>query len=376
MISENKFIHIVCHDVPYPPDYGGVFDLFYKIKSLHRQGVKIKLHCFEYGRGQHAELNHYCVEVNYYRRRSKATSLSFRLPYIVSSRISHRLITNLQKDQYPVLLEGVHCTWPLYKSLLENRQIFVRLHNTEYLYYRALAAAERNLYKKLYFIIESRLLHNYEKKIAQKAMFIAVSKDDMNTYTSEFGSNSIKYLPVFLPFDKVVSMEGTGTFCLYHGNLSVPENEKAAIWLLENIFDTLDIPLVIAGKNPSAHLKKAAEKNNNTCLVHDITEKDMNELIRKAQIHILPSFNQTGVKIKLLQALYQGRFVITNNEAVSGTELHSLVSIANSVIELKELISSLFQKNFAEKDIIERDHFLKAVYNNTESAKTLMKWIW
>ena len=64
----SKTLHIICHDVPWPADYGGVVDLFYKIKALHEEGIKIKLHCFDYGRGKQNELNKYCEEVNYYER--------------------------------------------------------------------------------------------------------------------------------------------------------------------------------------------------------------------------------------------------------------------------------------------------------------------
>ena len=41
-----KYLHIITHDVPWPADYGGVVDLFYKMKTLHQAGVKIHLHCF------------------------------------------------------------------------------------------------------------------------------------------------------------------------------------------------------------------------------------------------------------------------------------------------------------------------------------------
>jgi hypothetical protein len=47
-----RHLHIICLNVPFPVDYGGVFDLFYKLPALHDQGVKIHLHCFEYGRGE------------------------------------------------------------------------------------------------------------------------------------------------------------------------------------------------------------------------------------------------------------------------------------------------------------------------------------
>ena len=44
----DKHLHIVSFDIPYPPNYGGVIDVYYKLKALHRKGVKIILHCFEY----------------------------------------------------------------------------------------------------------------------------------------------------------------------------------------------------------------------------------------------------------------------------------------------------------------------------------------
>ena len=53
-------LHIVSFDVPFPPNYGGVVDVFYKIRALHKLGVKIHLHCFEYGRGEQKELDKYC----------------------------------------------------------------------------------------------------------------------------------------------------------------------------------------------------------------------------------------------------------------------------------------------------------------------------
>ncbi|MEI7802398.1 MAG: mannosyltransferase, partial [Bacteroidota bacterium] len=42
-------LHIISFNVPYPPDYGGVIDVYYKIKALKEAGVKIHLHCYEYG---------------------------------------------------------------------------------------------------------------------------------------------------------------------------------------------------------------------------------------------------------------------------------------------------------------------------------------
>jgi hypothetical protein len=56
--------------VPFPADYGGAIEEFYKIKSLHAAGVKIYLHCFVYsGRTKQKELEKYCEQVFYYERK-------------------------------------------------------------------------------------------------------------------------------------------------------------------------------------------------------------------------------------------------------------------------------------------------------------------
>ena len=98
-----KHLHIIMHDVPYPADFGGVVDLFYKIKCLHQVGVKIQLHCFINERAEQAELKKYCVSVNYYKRK-KLGGVSLSLPFIVYSRRDKALLKNLTKDNQPIFL--------------------------------------------------------------------------------------------------------------------------------------------------------------------------------------------------------------------------------------------------------------------------------
>lgn len=40
----DKHLNIVAFDNPYPPTYGGVIDVYYKLKSLAETGLKIHLH--------------------------------------------------------------------------------------------------------------------------------------------------------------------------------------------------------------------------------------------------------------------------------------------------------------------------------------------
>ena len=361
--------------MPYPPDYGGAFVVFYKIKSLHQQGVKIHLHCFEYGRGTQPGLNKYCEEVIYYQREKLTAGIPLRLPYIVSSRMNPQLIKNILKDNYPVLLEGIHCTYYWYHGELNNRKTLISLHNVEYQYYGQLAKYTASFYKKIYFLLESRLLKKYEKIIARKGHLIALNEKDKLTYQKVFGATDVKFLPVFLPFDKITSKTGKGNFCLYHGNLSVAENEKAAIWLLQNIFNALDIPFIIAGKNPSAALKNESSKNKNVQLIANPSDQEMDELIQNAHLHLLPSFNITGIKIKLLNALFNGRFVVCNNASVEGTRLETLCIIADTASDFIKMIKELFQLSFTEMEIDKRNEILKDQFNNERNARQLIDWL-
>ena len=59
--SKRRLIHIVAFDVPYPADYGGVIDIFYKIKAIYDEGFDIKLHIYYYGhKHSKSELRKYC----------------------------------------------------------------------------------------------------------------------------------------------------------------------------------------------------------------------------------------------------------------------------------------------------------------------------
>lgn len=68
MMSDQKNLHIVAFTIPFPPNYGGAIDVFYKLKALYELGVQIHLHCFEYDRSPSKELEQYCKTVYYYKR--------------------------------------------------------------------------------------------------------------------------------------------------------------------------------------------------------------------------------------------------------------------------------------------------------------------
>src|SRR5687767_11172657 len=138
MTSSEKHLNIIAFDVPYPPDYGGVIDIYYKIRSLAACGVKVSLHCFEYGRKEREELDIFCEEVYYYQRKTAKSLLFNTLPYIILSRESEELKKNLMQNDFPILMEGLHSTHLLNDPDISKRKIVVRSHNVEHEYYENL----------------------------------------------------------------------------------------------------------------------------------------------------------------------------------------------------------------------------------------------
>ncbi|MBI3139436.1 MAG: glycosyltransferase [Sphingobacteriales bacterium] len=373
----SRHLHIVCLDTPWPADYGGAIDMFCRIKALQEAGTRIHLHYFSYNhRGNPNELNQYCESIHVYKRKTGYRGFSFRTPYIVSSRINQELIHNLNRDHHPVLLEGVHCTGMLAQLNRENRKIVVRLHNNESEYYRFLSASTRNLLKKIYYRFESALLARYERSLPKELPYACISAKEERYFREEYGLKQAFFLPVFTPFREINAPEGMGCFCLYHGNLGVAENEKAATWLLTEVFFRIKLPFVIAGKNPSRRLDKMAHLCQHTCLVANPSEMELNDLVRKAHVNVLPSFSSTGIKIKLLHALCEGRHCVTNEAMVAGTGLEAACHIGANAGAIASILLQLHHQPFTEEEIRLRKSLPALSGDNSAHTRLLSQYLW
>jgi glycosyl transferase family 1 len=370
-------LHIVCFDVPWPPDYGGAIDMMSRIESLHRLGVKIHLHYFSYNeRGKPPELEKYCEQIKVYERKTGWKGFSFSMPYIVRSRINDELIRELQKDNFPLLLEGLHCTGVL-TYLGQDRKIVVRMHNDEAIYYKELANYSSDLLKKTYYAFESKLLEKYSRHLSQHCTYACISKIDATRLNQNTVLKNAIFLPAFPNIQSVTCQEGVGNFCLYHGNLGVVENEKAATWLIEKVFNQMNYPFVIAGKNPSPRLRKLVEKFNHGKLESNPTQTRMNELISNAQINVLPLLSKlsTGIRLKLLHALFQGRHCVATPQMVEGTGLEAACHIGKNETAFASVISQLFHSPFTDEEISLRKKLLESDYNNEKNARRLIEWL-
>lgn len=364
-----KYLHLVSFNIPYPADYGGVIDIYYKIRALKEAGIQIILHCYAYGRQTSKELEDLCFEVHYYQRKSGLRYFLKSDPYIVATRNANTMPKNIMGDSFPVLFEGLHTTALLESCKQAKKIILVRAHNIEHIYYRSLSRIERNWTRKIFLWSESRKLKRYEGILNYADKILAIAQHEARYFDSKYG-NAL-YIPAFHKFKDVKSLEGSGSYILYHGNLSVAENYEMFLRLVRSVLSKLSIPIVVAGKNPSERFLKRLAPYSHIRVVPDPSDEDLEKLIQEAHINLLYTAQSTGIKLKLLHALFAGRHCLVNPPMAEGTGLASLCVIASTESDLEHSLEQLMQTPFSRNQVAERKEALLKFSNRVNAEKII-----
>lgn len=374
---EPPCLHIVSLDIPYPPLRGNVSGIFHRIRSLQEAGVNIILHAFYKKFGLPDELAKYCRTVYLYPRKPMWKITGLHLPLYVQSRRSDQLVNTLCQDKHPILFEGLHCLYHFEDPLLADRKKFVRMHNIESLYYGHLGSREGNPLRKGYYLFESSRSKVLEEKLLPVATGVFAISQAENQFLLECNIHSF-WIPPFHPYRQVSGKPGSGEYALYHGDLSIRENEEAAIFLIQQVFSKLDYPLVIAGFRPGLKFKQLLKSRPRITLVDSPSALQMKEILEKAHIHLLPFSQSNGFKMKILDSLALGRHIISNTligeaNPELGEHLHLAgPSAADWIVKINEMLP----KTFSPMERENRQKLFDTIYNNKIGVEKILKKIY
>lgn len=366
-----KYIHVISFDIPWPASYGGVIDVYYKLKAMHHAGVKVILHCYEYGRERSKELNKICHEVHYYKRNIYKNPFYGKLPYIINTRNTKELIENLLKDNHPILFEGLHTCYYLSDERLKDRAKMVRTHNIEHDYYSNLELVESNYFKKYFFKVEAEKLKKFQQQLSYANYIAAISPSDAAYFSKKF--KNVIHLPPFHENESIHPCSPRGEYILYHGNLGVGENDEAARFLVKEVFSQLDLPVMIAGNHPSKQLVNMVTPYTHIKLIDNYNTEQIMDLIRGAHINVLPTFQATGIKLKLVNALYNSRFCVVNSQMVKNTGLEPLCHIENTGESMAKCIEQLWKQEWTPEKEKQREQVLHQQFSNGQNIKKLIE---
>ncbi len=334
-------VHVVSFAIPYPADYGGVQDVFHKIRWLKKSGVEVHLHAWAYhGRKLSPELEELCANVSLYKRTIDWADILKGLPYTVASRNSKELLRGLIKDNEPILFETLHTTRWIEHPAFFGRKLLFRESNVEHDYYRHLAKLESGFIKKAYLLEDARRLEEWERVLRSATTFLNVSLEDQIYFRKHFPEPIHDWIPPFTPFDEVNVGAGGGEFVLFHGNLAVQENAVVAFRLLDLWNNHTHLPpLIVAGRNPSSSLLSKATAR--VSVVPNPSEAHLNDLISRAGWNLLFTPQPTGIKLKLLNVLFNGGRILANSKMVHGTALESVVTIVDDINSIPEYLNTI-----------------------------------
>ena len=352
-------LHVVSFQVPYPADYGGAIDVFYKLKALKEEGFEVTLHTFIYGeRSKQPILDEVCSKVYYYSRQTGWKKQFSTIPYIVSTRENPLLLENLCKDDAPILFEGLHTCFYLNHPALRGRKKIVRMHNIEHEYYDRLARQSGWNWRTLYYWIESWRLKRFERKLEYADLICAITKADMQKLEKRFKGQHIVHLPCFFDLSFPSSQEKTEPFVLYHGNLAVEENKRTAQYIAKEIAPRCpDILFVLAGHNPDI-----GNVPNNVKVIANPSDEHLDQLLRTARVHLMLTFQPTGIKLKLLNTLVRGQgHIIANHDMLYGHSLGRFCVRADKPEEIASQIQTLIQQPLDEYNVEERKEKLQKI---------------
>ena len=157
---------------------------------------------------------------------------------------------------------------------------------------------------------------------------------------------------------------------MYHGNLTVEENLRAAEFIINEVAPGLNVPFVIAGTKAS--VIGAITKASNIEFISSPTSTDLRNLINDAQINVLPTFQPTGIKHKLINSLFTGRWCLVNPPMVDSNGLDKFCLVAKDAAGMKRIIMEYFKKPFPQAEIDRRKGSLLNIYSNIKNGQKLI----
>nr|WP_294936191.1 hypothetical protein [uncultured Flavobacterium sp.] len=359
-----KLLHIVSFDNPYPPNYGGVIDVFYKIKALHQIGYSIHLHCFvKEIPSEYEELKSITSEVHFYKIQNNPLHFLSALPFSVISRSDGKLAENLSEITAPVLFEGLKTTCLVYDSRLRDRKKYLRLHNIEQNYYRGIAKSEDSFFKKIALYSESRKYKKYERIISEFDTVFTLSEFEDHYIQSKF--NNSEYVPVFHGNEAVTQLSDFGDFVLYHGDLTTSDNRKSVAFLVTVFKAIPECKLVIASGSNEEFVKNLIPLNSNIEFVKLTNFAHLQQLLNQAHINICWSFQKSGTKLKLINSLFNSRHCIINENIIDDDKVSELCVKVNDRTQLVNAVKEFSKKPYTDSN---RKKILESHLNDLQNA--------
>ncbi len=259
-----------------------------------------------------------------------------------------------------------------------SARLVLRQHNVEYRIWEKQAEAETQWLKAAYLKLLARRLKRYETNILRAFDGIAaITEDDARVLISHAPGVPVCHIPAGIALPEP-GPEGNPK-ALYHiGSMEWMPNQSAVLRLVERIWPVLkakspDSTLHLAGKGMAqARLPAMPEGVENDGEVPDALQ-----WAEPFGILCVPLLAASGVRMKTLEALAHGKWVVTSPVGAAGLPLvhEENCMIANSDSDFIEAILRL-QDNAGLRNRLRHNGIqLAANFSIENSCRRMLQWI-
>ena len=312
-LQGEKTAHVWSMDRLEPPPYGGTLEVGGQVERLVQSGYQVVLHATTKAALAHTQAltlsEHPGVQFKTYPRNRWAI-LSGSRPYIVGSRSTRVLRAALATANGKHLVQGTHLT-----GLNFPADAILRWHNPEATYYRSLGAYATGL-KRAYLRWEAAKLLRWERDLAKRwqGPVWALTAGDAQAWQA-LGGHTAKIVPPQKRFPGTPPEHGAMRKSLVvPGKFSVVENERAARWTA-----ALPVEVMWAGHDFSDELRRIAGAKG-VQILDQPDDAAMARAFHDAAMVLVHAEHSLGLKLKLIQAFYQARWIVAHEAAVQGLD--------------------------------------------------------
>lgn len=364
--------------LPYPPVSGGVIKSWKLVEYLSAR-YKLRLACFLKNEDRSEEdtfrkkvkLSMYYSEeidiprsgLNFIKSNLKGIPLNL---YRNLSGTFGRQVSRMAADADVIFVD--HYEMYQYVPWNFRGRVILHQHNCEYLMWERFAAVEKNPLKKLALKNQSWWIRNYERKICNQSDRVLAAPNDIEEL-KKIGAESTVYLETYHLGDEhllaapELKYDESEEALLFVGTLTWEANVDGLLWFMREAWPVLSsarpaLKFYIVGKNPDPRIKELAAQSGSNIILTGFID-DLEPYFRKCRVFVSPLRFGSGIKVKVMNAMYRGIPTATTSVGAEGLDVvngrHLMInddiqSMTDSIVKLlsdRELWKTLSRESRA-----------------------------
>jgi len=390
-----KKILFLTHQPPYPPVSGGAIKRWKLVEYLS-QHYSLGLAFFYQEQGfpcrdellSRLSLHYFHAERLVKKRnlanliKSVLRGMSLSL-YRACSPSFKKHIAGIAGDYDILFLDS--CFMFQYVPANYSGRVVLHAHNAEHVIWRQYARLEKNPLKRALVLREAKKIMDYERLICNRAHAVLAAPADRQ-HLEKIGVDCGKFYETLHLGDESllglrdIEFDETQEALLSVGTLGWAPNDDGLNWFISRAWDRLKLQhpalrFYIIGADPGPHLQKLCAQKKDIVLTGFVN--DLEEYYAKCRVFVAPLRFGSGIKVKVVNALYRGIPVVTTPTGAESLELAHMnhAAVSDSIENMVQDCSTLLRDKEVWQRLQDNSRLLAAqryrwqgVFENLEKA--------